>query len=92
MYHNVFGYRVLDSYEEPCITLGEGMYFKIDKSTKRFVFFKFIYLFCSYIRVCLNLVAFVRGHIWHKALLMGNSMRLELIRVYGLNDFQLIMV
>ena len=51
----------------------------------RFVFFKFIYfvLIC----VCFQLVAFVREHIWHKALLMGYSMRLELIFVCSLNVF-----
>ena len=41
----------------------------------------FIDLFCSYIRVCFHLVAFVKEHIWHKALLMSYSMRLELTRV-----------
>ena len=40
-----------------------------------------IYLFCSYIRVCFQVVAFVREHIWHKTLLMEYSIRLELIRV-----------
>ena len=45
----------------------------------------FIHLFRSYIRVCF------REHIWHKALLMGYSMRLELTRVCILYDFQLVM-
>ena len=40
---------------------------------------------------CFQLVAFVREHIWHKALLMGYSMRLELTRVCSVNDFQLVM-
>ena len=31
--------------------------------------------------------AFVRGHIWHKALLMGYSIRLELTLVRSLNVF-----
>ena len=50
-----------------------------------------IYLFCSDIRVCFQLVAFVRENIWYKALLMGYSMRLELTLVCSLNDFQLVM-
>ena len=36
-------------------------------STKRFVFFK-NYLIRSYIRTCFQLVAFVREHMWHKAI------------------------
>ena len=66
-------------------------YFKIGRSTKRFEFFELIYLFCSYIRVFFQLDAFVRERILHKALFMGNSMRLELTRVCSLNDFQLVM-
>ena len=54
-------------------------------------FLEFIYLFCSYIHVCFQLVAFVREHIWNKALLMGYSMRLELTSFCSLNDFQLVM-
>ena len=42
-------------------------------------------------RVCFQLVAFVREHIWHKALLMGYPVRFELIRVCSLNGFQLVM-
>ena len=34
-----------------------------------------------YIYVCFQLVAFVREHMWHKALLMGYSMKLELTLV-----------
>ena len=68
------------------------MYIKFGRFTKRFVFLKCIYLFCSYIRVCFQLVAFVREYIWHKAMLMGYSVRLELTRVCILNDFQLVMV
>ena len=64
----------------------------MNKSTKIFVFFLgIIYLFYSYIRVCFQLVAFIRVHIWHKALLMGYSMKLELTRVCSLNGFQLVM-
>ena len=56
-------------------------------STKRFVvFLAFIHLFRSYIRVCFQVVAFVKEHIWHKILLM----RLELTRVCCLNRFQLV--
>ena len=46
-----------------------------------------IYLFCSFICVCFQLIAFVREHVWHKALLMGYSMRLELMTVCSLNCF-----
>ena len=46
----------------------------------------FLNLFCSYVRVYFQFVAFVGEHIWHKALLMGYSIRLELTRVYSLND------
>ena len=65
-------------------------------STKRFVFFKIylfisFYLFHSYIRLCFQLIAFVREPIWHKALCMGYSMRLEFTRVWSLNGFQLVM-
>ena len=67
-------------------------YFKMRRSTKRFVFLEFINLFCSYIRVCFQLDAFVSEHAWHKALLMGYSMRFELTRVCSLNGFQCVMV
>ena len=62
----------------------------MSRSTKRFVFWG-IYLFCSYIRLCFQLDAFVREHIWHKDLLMGYLMRLELTHVCSLNGFQLVM-
>ena len=39
------------------------------------------YLFRSYIRVCFQLVVFVREHMWRKAIWMGQPMRLKLIRV-----------
>ena len=68
----------------------EYKYFKIGRSTKRFVFFECIYLFCSYIRVCFQLLAFAREHIWHKVWLMGYSMRLEITCVCSLNDFLLV--
>ena len=54
-------------------------------------FLDFIYLFCSYIRVCFQLVAFVIKHIWHKVLLTGYSMRIEITHVCSLNDCQLVM-
>ena len=60
------------------------------RSTKRTVFFRMYLFFCSYIRVCFQLDTFVREHVWHKALLMWYSMRLELTRVCILNDFQLV--
>ena len=57
---------------------------------KRFLFiYLFIYFVLTY--VCFQLVAFAREHIWHKALLIGYLMILELSRVCSLNDFQLVM-
>ena len=61
----------------------------MSRSMKRFVFLR-IYLFCSYIRVCFQLVAFIREHIWHKVLLMEYSTRHELTPVCSLNDFHLV--
>ena len=49
-----------------------------------YFFLEFIKPFCSYIRVCFQLVTFVREHVWHKALLMEYSMRLEFARVCSL--------
>ena len=65
--------------------------YRIRRSTKRFVFFYLFILFfhTCYICVCLQIVAFVRKHMWHKALLMGLSMRLELTLVSSLNDLWL---
>ena len=60
------------------------VYFKIRSSTKRFVFIYnlfILFLHTCYISVCFQLVAFVREHIWHKALLMRYSMRLDLTLV-----------
>ena len=57
---------------------------------KYIYFLRFIYLFHSYIRVFFHLVAFVREQIWHQALWMGYSLRLELARVWSLNDFHLV--
>ena len=54
-------------------------YFKIGRSTKRFAFSR-TYLFCPYIRVCFQIFAF-RKHIWQKTLVMGYSMRFELVLV-----------
>ena len=51
-------------------------------------FLEFLYLFCSYIRVCFQLDTFVREHVCQKAYLMGYSMRLELTCVCCLNGFQ----
>ena len=39
-----------------------------------------------YICVCFQLVAFIREHIWHNALLMGYSMRLALTLVRSLSS------
>ena len=55
-------------------------------SSKRFVFFS-IYLFCSYVRVCFQLDSFVEEHVWHKALLMRYSVRLEFIRICSLSGY-----
>ena len=69
------------------------IYFKIRRSTKRFLFFKFIYFvltYMLYVYVCFQLVAFIGEHMWHKALLMGYSMRLELTLVSSLNDLWLV--
>ena len=58
----------------------------------RFEFFLgYIHLFCSYIHVCFLLVAFIGGHIWHKVLLMGYSVGLQLSHICSLNGFQLVM-
>ena len=54
-------------------------------------FLGFIYLFFSYIRVYFHLHAFVKEHVWHKALLMEYSVRIELTRVCSLSCFQLVM-
>ena len=37
--------------------------------------------FRSYIRVCFQFVAFVKEHMWHKAIWMGHPMRREITRV-----------
>ena len=69
------------------------IYFKIGRSTKRFVFLLnsfILFLHTGYIWECFQLVAFVGKHAWHKALLMGYSMRLELTLVCSLNVFQLV--
>ena len=69
------------------------IYIKIRMYTKRFAFFKFIFFLHTcyiYIYICFQLVAFVSEHMWHKALLMDYSMRLELTLVSSLNDLWLI--
>ena len=58
----------------------KSKYIKINKSTNRFVFSK-NYLFCSCIHVCFQPVAFVREHMWHKAIWIGDPMRLKLSRL-----------
>ena len=52
------------------------IYIKMNRSTKWEVFFK-KYLFCPCIHACFQLVAFVREHMWHKALWMGYLMRFD---------------
>ena len=69
----------------------EEKYFKIGRSTKRFVFiYLFIYLFILFLHSYIRVVASVREHIWLKALLMGHSVRLELTCVSTLIHFQLV--
>ena len=57
-------------------------------SMMRFIFFR-IYLFISFLHMGMFLVAFIREHIWHKALLIGYSMRFT--HVCSLNGFLLVM-
>ena len=57
----------------PLTNYQQHIYFKMNRSTKRFVFFK-NYLFCSYICVCFQLVAFIREHMWHKVMWIRHSM------------------
>ena len=83
-------------YEDDCCRSKERIriYFKVRRTTKRFVFFEFIYFVLTYlfiyiyiyIYICFQLVAFVREHMWHKAFLMGYSMRLDLTLVSSVND------
>ena len=77
-------------YKDGCCRSKERIriYFKIGQSMKRFVFWNLFILFLQkcYIYVCFQLVAFVREHMWHKAILMGYSMRLELTLVSSIND------
>ena len=49
-----------------------------------------LFLYTCYIYECFQLVALVREHVWHKALLMGFSMRLKLTLVSSINDFWLV--
>ena len=46
-----------------------------------------MYFLNIYIYICFQLVAFVREHIWHKALLMGYLVRFELTLVHSLSVF-----
>ena len=59
---------------------------------ERDIFFR-IYLFILFLHMCMlpSSCFRQRTYIWHKALLMGYSMILELICVCSLNDFQLVM-
>ena len=49
-----------------------------------------LFLRTCYIFACFQLVAFVREHIWLKALLMGYSIRLELTLISSLNNLWLV--
>ena len=40
--------------------------------------------------MCLQLIAFVREHMWHKVFLIGYSMRLELTIVSSINNIWLV--
>ena len=53
-----------------------------------FQFVAFVEVHTRYICVCFQLVAFIREHMWHKVLLIGFSMRLELTLVCSLIVFQ----
>ena len=54
---------------------------------KRFVFFEFIYFVLTCVLyICFQLVALIIEHVWHKAFLMGYSIRLELTLVSSIND------
>ena len=61
--------------------------FKMNRFTKRSLSFFRIYLYCSYTRVCFQLVAFVREHMWHKAMRIVHLMRLELTLVCLLGKY-----
>ena len=52
----------------------------MNRSKKRFDFLK-IYLFCSNIRVCFQIVGFVRENMWRKTICMKYSMIIELTRI-----------
>ena len=64
----------------------EKKYFKVSRSTKWFVFFKdlFIAFLHSYM---FPAYCFRQGTMWHKAMWMGYSMRLELISVWMVLSF-----
>ena len=69
------------------------IYFLIYVGPRRDLYFFnifILFLLTCYICLCFQLVAFVREHIWHKALLMGYSMRFELTLVRSLNAFPLV--
>ena len=55
-------------------------FFKIRRSTKRFIFLNLslLFLHMCYIYVCFQLIDFVRECMWHKTMLMGYTMKLEL--------------
>ena len=67
------------------------IFFKYVCPRRDLYFLVFIYLLIYYVRVCFQFDGFVRAHVWHKALLMVYSMRLELTRIRSLNGFQLVM-
>ena len=62
------------------------IYFKIGRSTKRFVFLKKLFILFLH-SVIYMYVIFVIEHMWYKVLLMGYSMRLELTFLHSLNVF-----
>ena len=59
----------------------------MSSSTKRFVLLGVIYLFCSYIRVCFQVMLSSENMYDTRILLMGYSGRLELNRVCSSNGF-----
>ena len=77
-------------YEDGCCRSIEriGTYF--ENIDLYFLNLFILFLHMCYIHVCFQLVAFAREHVWHKAFLMGYSMRLELTLVSSINDHCLV--
>ena len=72
-------------------TLLTYIYFKMNRSTKRFIFFKVLFIYFVLTHMYVSSLLLSLEHVWYKALLMGYSMKLELTHVCSLNGFQLVM-